>query len=189
MGGHGRGVGGTLGGGVAGGDGGCCYGTSGGGGAAAGPAIFVNHGALATAAGCASGSTASSIRFGGNGSLGATDDATPVFNYGGTVNGSTTTGPIATALQQCQSITFGHTPPVHVGGTAKINATGGASGNPVTFSSQTTSICTVSGMTVTGVNPGHCTIAADQAGNADYHAAPRVTHTILVVVGIHLEPH
>jgi YVTN family beta-propeller protein len=53
-----------------------------------------------------------------------------------------------------------------------VSATGGASGNPVTFFSSTTGICTTSGTngaTVTPVVPGNCTINATQAGNADYN--------------------
>jgi hypothetical protein len=79
----------------------------GGGGAAAGPAIFVNLGTLTT-----SNSTASSASaVGGNGGGGAgqvgTADATPVFNYAGTVNGATSSGPVTTALT-------GATPPAHL---------------------------------------------------------------------------
>ncbi|HTW83252.1 MAG TPA: hypothetical protein VMD91_04170 [Candidatus Sulfotelmatobacter sp.] len=81
----------------------------GGGGAAAGPAIFVYAGTLTTtgsgsadnaAVGGAAGSGAA------NGATAGGADATAVFNYGGTVNGSTTTGPIAAAL--------GNNPPASV---------------------------------------------------------------------------
>ena len=70
-----------------------------------------------------------------------------------------------------------------VGGTATVSATGGLSGNPVTFSSTTTNVCTVSGSTVSGVAAGQCTIAADQAGNANYNAAQQATQTISVGKG------
>ena len=53
-------------------------------------------------------------------------------------------------------------------------ATGGDSGNPVTFSvdpATTNSACTVTGATVTFRHAGTCVIAADQAGNDDYPAA------------------
>ena len=82
-----------------------------------------------------------------------------------------------------QTITFGAAPTVVAGGTGTVSATGGASGNPVTFTSTTTSVCTVSGTngsTVTGVAPGACTIAADQAGNANYDAAPQVTQNFSI---------
>jgi hypothetical protein len=74
-----------------------------------------------------------------------------------------------------QSITFGTAPTVTVGATGTVTATGGASANPVVFTSTTTGVCTVSGSTVTGVAAGTCTIAANQAGNASYNAAPQVT--------------
>jgi hypothetical protein len=61
-----------------------------------------------------------------------------------------------------------------------LSATGGASGNSVTFTSQTISVCTVSGSTITLVAVGTCTIAANQAGNASYAAAPQVTQSITV---------
>jgi hypothetical protein len=50
----------------------------------------------------------------------------------------------------------------------------------VTFASTTTSICTVSGSTVTGVALGTCTITANQAGNANYNAAAQVTQSFTV---------
>ncbi len=73
-----------------------------------------------------------------------------------------------------QTITFGTAPTVVVGGTgtASANAT---SGLAVTFSSTTTSVCTVSGSTVTGVTAGTCAIAANQAGDSNYNAASQVT--------------
>ena len=48
-----------------------------------------------------------------------------------------------------------------------------SSGLPVSFSSSTTAVCTVSGTSVTLLTPGTCTIQADQAGNASYNAAHR----------------
>ena len=82
-----------------------------------------------------------------------------------------------------QTIAFGAAPSVVVGGTGTLTATGGGSGNPVTFASQTTGVCTVSGSTVTGVAAGTCTIAADQTGNANYGAATQVTQTVTVGKG------
>jgi hypothetical protein len=83
-----------------------------------------------------------------------------------------------------QTIAFGTAPSLtYGGGKGTISATGGASGNAVTFTSTTTSICTVSGtngVTVTPVAAGTCTIAADQAGNANYSAAAQLTQNITV---------
>jgi len=78
-----------------------------------------------------------------------------------------------------QTITFGAAPALTVGGTAPVSATA-SSGLPVTFSSLTTTICTVSGFTVTGVAAGTCTVAANQGGNATYAPAPQVTQNITV---------
>ena len=61
-----------------------------------------------------------------------------------------------------------------------VSATGGGSTSPVTFSSTTTAVCTVSGSTVTLVAAGICTIAADQAGDANYNAAAEVAQSFTV---------
>ena len=61
-----------------------------------------------------------------------------------------------------------------------VSATGGASGNPVTFSSQTTPVCTVSGNTVHIMAAGSCTIRASQAGNANYDASADVDQSFTI---------
>lgn len=66
------------------------------------------------------------------------------------------------------------------GSTYALTATGGASGNPVTFASLTNSICTVSGSTVSFIGVGTCTLSADQAGNTIYSASPQVTQSFEV---------
>ncbi len=83
--------------------------------------------------------------------------------------------PIAT-----QTISFGvlaakplNNPPFTVSATA-------TSGLTVLFSSTTLPICTVAGNTVTLVALGTCTIAANQAGNAAFSAAPQVTQSFIV---------
>ncbi len=62
-----------------------------------------------------------------------------------------------------------------VGDTTTLSATGGNSGNPVTFGSNTLSVCTVAGNTVTLLASGTCTVTADQAGDDNYNAATQVT--------------
>jgi hypothetical protein len=54
------------------------------------------------------------------------------------------------------------------------------SGLAVTLTTLTPGICTVGGGTVQGVSAGTCTIAANQAGNASYAAAPQVTRSFQV---------
>jgi hypothetical protein len=55
-----------------------------------------------------------------------------------------------------------------------------SSGLTVTFKSNTTAVCTVSGANVTLVTTGTCSITASQAGNSVYSAAPSVTETFIV---------
>ncbi|MGH7703947.1 MAG: hypothetical protein ACREMO_12700, partial [Gemmatimonadales bacterium] len=58
-----------------------------------------------------------------------------------------------------------------------VSATGGASGNPVTFTASPAGVCTSSGTngsTITIVGVGSCTVTAHQAGNSNYNAAPNV---------------
>jgi chitodextrinase len=95
-------AGGSLGSGVSGGQSGAGVGSGGGGGAAAGPAIFVRLGTLTTVnsawyTASATGGAGGTGKNSHDGTAG-TADSTPTFNYGGTVNGSTATGPIPSAL-------------------------------------------------------------------------------------------
>ncbi|CAK0764729.1 hypothetical protein CCP3SC15_3150001 [Gammaproteobacteria bacterium] len=83
-----------------------------------------------------------------------------------------------------QTITFGAAPSVVVGGTGIVSATGGPSGSPVIFTSQTQNVCTTSsrlnGSVITGIRTGTCTIAASQAGNTNYNAASRATQVFTI---------
>jgi hypothetical protein len=65
-----------------------------------------------------------------------------------------------------------------------LSATGGASGNAVVFTidSSSTATGTVSGSTLTVTGAGNLVIDANQAGNADYSAAPQVQRTVVVNV-------
>ncbi|HET8897984.1 MAG TPA: Ig-like domain repeat protein [Rhodanobacteraceae bacterium] len=104
-------------------------------------------------------------------------------NYpGDSLNGATSATFALTVNKAAQAITaFAATPanPVYSpGGTFTVSATGGGSGNPVTFASSTSGVCTTggaNGATVTMVSAGSCSITANQAGNANYLAAPDVT--------------
>ncbi|TBX66370.1 DUF1533 domain-containing protein, partial [Flavobacterium silvisoli] len=64
--------------------------------------------------------------------------------------------------------------------TLPLNA---SSGLPITYTTADTSVITISGNTVTIVGPGTATITANQAGNANYNAAPAVTQTLTVTQG------
>ncbi|HXQ43786.1 MAG TPA: choice-of-anchor Q domain-containing protein [Acidimicrobiales bacterium] len=84
-----------------------------------------------------------------------------------------------------QTIVFASTPPPDavVGGPSySVSATGGASGNPVLFSVDATasSVCSISGSTVSFIGPGTCVLDANQAGNATYGAAVQVQQSFRV---------
>jgi predicted extracellular nuclease len=64
------------------------------------------------------------------------------------------------------------------GGSATLAATA-SSGLPVTYS-VVSGPCAVAGTTVTATGGGTCVIAADQAGNASYNAAPQLTQSVTV---------
>ena len=91
-----------------------------------------------------------------------------------------------TVDQAPQTISFTAPASGVVGTSATLSATGGASGRPVVFSidaSRGPGVCNVSGPNGTEVNytaPGNCVVDANQAGDADYLAAPQVHQTITV---------
>jgi len=86
-----------------------------------------------------------------------------------------------------QVVTFTSTAPSEpiVGATYPATAAGGASGNPVTYSidSSSTSGCTVdpTGLVTFSAPFGTCVLDADQAGTSIYASAPRAEQTIDVV--------
>ncbi|HWX97863.1 MAG TPA: hypothetical protein VNZ01_13560 [Solirubrobacteraceae bacterium] len=90
-----------------------------------------------------------------------------------------------TVVGKPQAIEFTSTSPTAavVGGpTYKVAATGGGSPNPVTFNidPSTSSVCTISGSTVSFIGAGTCTIDANQAGNSEYEPAPQATQSFTV---------
>jgi hypothetical protein len=85
-----------------------------------------------------------------------------------------------TVTPESQTITFGALSN-QVYGSAPFNVSATASsGLAVSFSSQTSPVCTVSLNTVTLVAGGTCTIQATQAGNTDYSPAPPVSRSFTV---------
>ncbi len=100
---------------------------------------------------------------------------------------SATSGASHTSLLT-QTITFTSTPPTNptVGGTYNVSATGGGSGNPVTFSiasSFASGACSISGATVSFTVVGKCVVDADQVGNSKFIAASQVQQEIAVTAG------
>jgi hypothetical protein len=99
------------------------------------------------------------------------------------VAGNVNTATSTFTVKADQAISFTSTAPASAtvgGATYTVTATGGGSGNPVTFTSATTSVCTVSGSTVSFIGAGTCTINANQAGNTNYNAAPQVQQSFSV---------
>lgn len=87
-----------------------------------------------------------------------------------------------------QTITYTSTAPgaaVVDGTTYTVTASGGASGNPVTFTIDATaaSVCSIAGSTVSFTTVGTCVIDANQAGNANFNAAPQVQQSFAVGKG------
>lgn len=65
---------------------------------------------------------------------------------------------------------------------ALLNVTATASsGLPVSLASSTPSVCAVFGSAVVMVSAGTCTLTADQAGDAQYTAAPQVIRSVNIV--------
>jgi hypothetical protein len=102
--------------------------------------------------------------------------------YGGNTaySGSTSNTLSITVTQANQTITFGALLNKGVGAAPfNINATA-SSGLAVIFASLTSSVCTISGATVTLVTTGTCTIQAAQPGNGNYSAANPVSQSFMV---------
>jgi sugar lactone lactonase YvrE len=104
------------------------------------------------------------------------------LTYAGDGNYNAATG-ITVALQVgqiAQTITFTPATPVTYGvSPITLTATGGSSGNPVTFS-VVSGPGTISGSTLTVTGAGTIVVAANQAGNTNYTAATQVTGNIVV---------
>ena len=88
----------------------------------------------------------------------------------------------AASITQAISFTSSPPSPAVAGGTYTVKATGGGSGHPVAFSidSASSSVCSISGSTVTFKSPGTCVIDANQAGGAGYQAAPLAQQIVRV---------
>ena len=81
---------------------------------------------------------------------------------------------------ESQTITFKN-PGAQTVGTPLILSATASSGLTVSFTSQTASVCAVSGTTATFLASGTCTINANQAGNSNYAAATQVQQSFSVV--------
>jgi hypothetical protein len=97
------------------------------------------------------------------------------------------TGTVLAALV-AQTITFAALPDVSLPHAALTIGATATSGLRVGFASNSPSICTVSGVTVTLVAAGTCSITASQAGDLDWSAAVPVTQTFLVAAALVVTP-
>lgn len=118
---------------------------------------------------------------------GAVSETLTATDSASNTGAATVTGTAQNLIPQTITAFAGITSPVTYGsGPYTLSATGGASGNAVVFtidSSSTSGVATVSGtngttLTITGV--GTLVIDINQAGNSTYQAAPQVQETITV---------
>lgn len=83
-----------------------------------------------------------------------------------------------------QSITFANPGTQVFSSTPVMLSASATSGLPVTLSSSTPFVCSVSGATLTMVSTGTCTVNANQAGNGSYSAAPQVSQSFGIVATV-----
>ncbi len=100
-------------------------------------------------------------------------------------NAATIATPVTvTIAQAAQTIAFTSANPAgaKLGDSYTVTATGGASGNPVTFSlgANAAPFCTISGNVVSFNATGPCDIIASQLGNANYRDAAPQTQTVAI---------
>jgi Beta-propeller repeat len=79
-----------------------------------------------------------------------------------------------------QTINFGALANQILGTTVPPLSATATSGLTVGFGSNTTAVCTVSGVNITLVTTGTCSITASQPGNTTYAAAPSITQTFSI---------
>ncbi|MCB0917919.1 MAG: hypothetical protein KDC39_05055 [Actinobacteria bacterium] len=83
-------------------------------------------------------------------------------------------------VKQDQTITFPQSADASLTDSPVTVSATASSGLPVTYTSATPSICTVSGAQATLLSTATCTITASQAGNSDYYAAADVSRSFAV---------
>src|ERR1019366_6399009 len=156
---------------------GTTYGVAAAGGASGNPVTFIVDSASASVCSI----TGPTVSFVGTGTCTVDANQSGSADYAAATQQQQT----ITVGQGSQAIAFTSTPPgdATFGGTYVPTGTGGASGNPVTFTSATPLVCTVAGSTVSFTGAGTCTVDADQAGNTDYAAAPTATQNVSVGQG------
>jgi uncharacterized repeat protein (TIGR03803 family) len=142
-------------------------------GATASSGLTVGFGSQTPAICTVSGTTVSLVA-GGTCTIQATQAGNATYAAATPVNQSFRVTPAS------QTIAFGALPNQPYGAAPFMVSATASSGLAVSFNSQTTPVCKVSGTTVTLVTVGTCTIQATQAGNADYTAAAPVDQSFQV---------
>ncbi len=128
-----------------------------------------------TSGGACTNSGASVTMTSGTGTCSLTATWPANSNYSGT---AATQSTIATPLAQGITFTINPSATAAYTSTFTVAATGGASAIPVVFTSA--GACINSGSTFTMTNStGTCSVIANQAGNANYAAAPTVTKAVI----------
>ena len=89
---------------------------------------------------------------------------------------------VTSAVKQNQTITFVAIPNAVFGDSPTASASA-SSGLPVTLTSLTSPVCSITGVTITLNSTGTCTIHATQAGDATYNAATPVDRSFTVAQG------
>ena len=84
------------------------------------------------------------------------------------------------AASTAQTVNFANPGTKQVSATAFASGATATSGLTVTLVSLTPGTCSVSGLNITALANGFCTIVATQAGNATYSEAPAVTQTFTI---------
>ena len=105
--------------------------------------------------------------------------ASPTVVITASKSSRTGTATVTLALLKAQTITFNSPGTQTVGTPLTLSATA-SSGLPVSFASQTTRVCTISGTTATFRKAGTCKIQASQAGNGTWAAATPVSSSFTV---------
>ncbi|WP_097459084.1 Ig-like domain repeat protein [Mangrovitalea sediminis] len=108
-----------------------------------------------------------------------------VANYPGDINNASSAGSYTqTVNKAAQTISFPAIPNTAFSSTPPTPGATASSNLAVTYSSATTSVCTVtSAGAISFVSTGTCTIHADQAGNGNYTAATQVSQSFTVTPG------
>ncbi len=86
----------------------------------------------------------------------------------------------AAPVAHAQTITFPALADTTIGGVAPVPAASATSGLAVAYAAAPSSVCSISGTTITLVALGTCTVTANQAGDADWQAAAPVSRSFQV---------